>query len=216
MPSNLDRAKARQAKAVYIQRNRIKRFRKLRAAVRRSRARIGKRAKLIARLRAELQHGPVKIVGDKASGGSTAERLEAVYKAAALAHLQGRRHSFYSQAGRWTVQRAITGERAGYRSDCSQFVTSVFWSAGGWRPASHKEHIPDPNGENYSGGYTGTLGSHGKAIDASHRATGALGFYGPYPHRHVEGCVGSGFVGHGSPPVDALTPGFPNLFRFYL
>lgn len=205
--ARLKRAQARQAKALYLQRNRIKRFRTLRAEIRKRRSNIGRRRKLIGRLKAELISGPVTIKGNRAYGGSPRQRLEAVAKAAALAHLQGRRKSFYSQSGRWSTRYAITGEPPGYRSDCSQFWISVYWSAG----------LEDPTGANYTGGWTGTIGNHGHQISANDRAPGDAGLYGPFPHYHVELCVGGGgFIGHGSPPVDAVTPGFPNVFRTFL
>lgn len=214
--ARLSRAKRRQHKAIYLQRTRVKRLAGLRAAVRKARSNIGRRRGLIRRLEAELASGPVTIVGNKASGGTALQRLEAVAKAAALEHLKGRRKSFYSQAGAWTVQYAITGEPRGYRSDCSQWFTSAHWSAGGWRGAGHPEFLPDPNGTGYTGGYTGTLGSHGRQINSAARKTGDAGLYGTPPFHHVEMCVGAAFIGHGSPPIDAITPGFPNVFRTYL
>jgi hypothetical protein len=63
---------------------------------------------------------------------------------------------------------------------------------------------PDPNGNNYHGGFTGTLASHCKQIPIANRKPGDLILYGTPPYHHVELFVGPGTrtIGHGSPPVD--------------
>jgi hypothetical protein len=142
----------------------------------------------------------VKINGNHATGGSKVGRLKAVAYASAAACASGKRPNFYSQLGGWDVDHCITGERYGERSDCSSWFTSVYKSAG----------LPDPNGEEYSGGYTGTLGAHGKVVPLSKAKAGAAILYGPFPHHHVEMYVAPGeTIGHGSAPVDA---GVPDLF----
>jgi hypothetical protein len=142
----------------------------------------------------------VSISGNKATGGTDTGRLKAVAYASAAACASGKRPNFYSQLGSWDVDHCITGERYGERSDCSSWFTSVYKSAG----------LPDPNGESYSGGYTGTLGAHGKEVPLSKAKPGAAVLYGPYPHHHVEMYVAPGkTIGHGSAPVDA---GVPDLF----
>jgi hypothetical protein len=126
-------------------------------------------------------------------GGSLREKICAAAEAA-YHHWAKYHDRFYSQPGAWTVERGITGEPHGYRSDCSQFVTSLYWSAG----------APDPNGNSYRGGYTGTLGGHGRYIARSALKPGDLILYGSAPHHHVELYTGPGdrTIGHGSPPVD--------------
>jgi hypothetical protein len=217
MPTLIEREKATQRKALAKQRVRARRFKnqrkalaRTRAAIRKARSKIGKRRKLIKRLEAELAGGPVRIEGNggpgKIHGGTPRERLVACAKAAALAHYQGRRKSFYSQSGTWTVKHGILGEPRGYRSDCSQFWLSMYWSA----------DLPDPTGANYGSGYTGTIGNKGLPT-ASPGKGGDAGLYGSFPHHHVEMSIGGGhFVGHGSPPVDGVTPGWPDLFRTYI
>lgn len=137
----------------------------------------------------------VTISGNRVTGGTPRQRLQAAAERAAQLDAAGRRPSFYSQAGKWTVEYGITGEPAGYRSDCSQWVTSIYYACG----------LPDPNGNTYRGGYTGTLGQHGKAISRAELQPGDLILYGPWPHHHVEVWVGPGqrTIGHGSRPVDA-------------
>jgi hypothetical protein len=103
-------------------------------------------------------------------------------------------------------QRAI-GQVPYERSDCSLFVTEVCWAA----------KLPDPNGENYGGGYTGTLvGEHNgwKFVSEAHMKKKGWGIvvYGEGVGHHTEFYVGEGgeaTIGHGSPPVDE---GIVNLF----
>jgi cell wall-associated NlpC family hydrolase len=206
MPTLTDRRTATQRKALARQRLRLAKLARERKALARLRAAIRKAKSTIARRQKLIDQGEgVRITGNVAHGGTPRERLKAVALAAAEAHSTGRRKSFYSMTGAWTVDYAITGEPKGYRSDCSQFVTSVYKSAG----------LPDPNSNGYMGGYTGTLGARGR--ETKDPKPGDLGFYGPYPHHHVEMYVGDGkFVGHGSPPVDGVTPGWPDSFRSYL
>ncbi len=136
----------------------------------------------------------IKIKGNKVTGGTPRQRVVAAARHAAWLDSTGKRHSFYSQPGAWDVDHGITGETRGHRSDCSQWVTAIYRSAG----------LPDPNGKNYAGGYTGTLSSHGKHISRRQLKPGDLVLYGPGTHEHVELYVGPGeeTIGHGSDPVD--------------
>jgi hypothetical protein len=140
------------------------------------------------------EHGVV-ISGNKVEGGTPRQRLVAGAHKSAKLSASGARHSFYSQPGFWDVDHGITGEAPGARSDCSQWVTAMYHSAG----------LPDPNGNSYNGGYTGTLSDHGKKISRANLKPGDLVLYGTYPFHHVEMYVGPGdlTIGHGSAPVDA-------------
>lgn len=137
---------------------------------------------------------PVKVNGNKVTGGTKRQRIVAAAMQAAHLYYTGKSHRFYSQAGRWSTTKGITGESPGYRSDCSQFATAMYKSAG----------VKDPNANSFRGGYTGTMAAHGRYISRSQLKPGDFVFYGPAPHHHVELYVGPGdrTVGHGSPPVD--------------
>lgn len=91
-----------------------------------------------------------------------------------------------------------------YRSDCSQFASSVQNAAG----------LPDlgPNGPLWVN--TVIMAHHLELT--THPEPGDFGMYGSRwaPH-HVEVyCAepGAEFVGHGSPPIDNLTPGRPDFY----
>jgi cell wall-associated NlpC family hydrolase len=153
-----------------------------------------------------------KVAGNSVSGGSVRERIVAAAMEAARLYYTGKSHRFYSQPGTWTVEKGITGESPGQRSDCSQFVTSLY----------HSADAPDPNGANYTGGWTGSLEAHCQEISRGALKPGDLVIYGPRgATHHVEEWVGNGdgrtsyatlakqgsqsrdrTVGHGSPPVD--------------
>ena len=131
----------------------------------------------------------------------------------------GERPNFYSMSGSgFNVQHAIDkgtqphiGQLPGQRSDCSLFVTEVCWAA----------DLPDPNGLNYTAGYTGTLlGQHNGwqivSEDVMRKRGWGIVVYLRYPGdtvgHHTEFYVGEGgteTIGHGSAPVD---PGVVNLF----
>lgn len=94
-----------------------------------------------------------------------------------------------------------------WRSDCSQFASSVQHDAG----------LPDlgPNGPLWVN--TVIMAAHLERTD--HPLPGDFGMYGsPRMPHHVEvylgaaGGPGHEFVGHGSPPIDSLTPGRPDYY----
>jgi len=150
-----------------------------------------------------------QVEGNHVRGGNPRERLVAAALAASRLDAEGRRHSFYSETGRWTVDYAITGEPRGYRSDCSQWVTSVYKAAG----------LPDPNGNGYGlPSYTGTLAGHCRRITRAQLRPGDLVLFGSAPpYVHVELYVGPGeqTIGHGSAPVDGGTTGILPEPHFY-
>lgn len=99
-----------------------------------------------------------------------------------------------------------------WRSDCSQFVASVYAAAGAPSPAS----VP----HEYASTFSIVKCPHAKLTD--HPRPGDLGLYGsrsgPLAGRfthHVElyvGEPGAEFIGHGSPPIDSMTPGRPDFY----
>ena len=93
----------------------------------------------------------------------------------------------YSQSGGWRVGIFPGGEPWGVRSDCSQFVTKCFFHA----------KCRDPNGMNYNGGWTGTLGNHGQRVN--NPRAGDLCLVGYAPYHHVELVIDSNgnTIGHG-------------------
>ncbi len=144
--------------------------------------------------------GQVTIKGNHVSGGTPGSRFRAAVIASVRNCSAGLRRNFYSQTGSWDVDHPIVGgEEYGERSDCSQTVTAWCKVAG----------LPDPNGTEFTGGYTGTMqqGNNGwrEASETAMRAKG-WGFviYGGGVGHHTEAYIGPGnrTGGHGSAPVD--------------
>ena len=160
----------------------------------------------------KLDH--VTIKGNQAIGGTPGERWKAVCLASVANCQKGMpsgRRNFYSETGGWDVDHVIhPGEQYDERSDCSSTVTAWAKAAG----------LPDPNGANYTGGYTGTLlGQHNGWKYCSEEAMVKKGwgivvylsFPGDTVGHHTEAYIGPDprTAGHGSPPVDF---GVINLF----
>lgn len=155
--------------------------------------------------------------GKVAGAQSKGEGAEWVARYIAAKCASSSRPNFYSMSGSgFNVQHAILkrdqphiGQMEGQRSDCSLFVTEVCLAA----------RLPDPNGENWGAGYTGTLlGQHNGwhiVTEGEMRARGwgiivYLRWPGDTEGHHTEFYVGgNSTIGHGSAPVDE---GVPDLF----
>jgi cell wall-associated NlpC family hydrolase len=99
-----------------------------------------------------------------------------------------------------------------YRSDCSQFVAAIYKAAG----------LPSPASVPHLWASTSTMVKSPHARITAHPRPGDLGMYGDrtgplasrYTH-HVElycAAPGAEFIGHGSPPIDSVTPGRPDFY----
>lgn len=156
--------------------------------------------------RLKNDHG-VKIKGNKATGGTKRQRIVAVALASVAACSAGRRRNGYTQSGYWDPDHPITGEGAGARSDCSQWVMAVCKCAG---------ISPDPTKQRYGGGFTGTILL---APVAKKLLPGVAIVYGGGNGFHTELFIGPGqrTAGHGSPPIDFgivdLVPGAQKRYR---
>jgi hypothetical protein len=142
----------------------------------------------------------IDVETNKITGGEPGERFRAACLLSAKRCAEGKRKNFYSQPGSFSVNRCLTGESYGQRSDCSQWITSVCWTAG----------IDDPNGTNWGSGYTGTMiGGHGKWTECSRAELMNKGWgyvvYGSGTGFHTEAYVGPGdrTVGHGDAAINA-------------
>jgi hypothetical protein len=168
----------------------------------------------------EKTHGPhVGKGGGVAGADSKGEGFIWVNKRIATECATGKRPTFYSMEGSgFNVTHALlkreqphTGQMPGERSDCSLYGTECCLAAG----------LPDPNGEHFKAGYTGTaLGQHNDwriVSEAEMRKRGwgiviYLRWPGDTVGHHWEDYVGEGgdeTIGHGSAPID---PGVINLF----
>jgi hypothetical protein len=83
-----------------------------------------------------------------------------------------------------------------FYGDCSATATWVLWRAL-YVPFGVRDVV---NGENWTGGFTGTMLHHGVNVDAHVAKAGDLALYGHgWPGEHVAVCLGDGTVmSHGS------------------
>lgn len=146
------------------------------------------------------EHGVV-VEGNEVVGGTPGQRWKATLLTSVKNCSNGKRRNFYSQSGNWDIDHELVGGPAyGHRSDCSSTVT-------GWAKACG---LPDPNGEDFHGGYTGTLvGQHNGWKEVSRSSMESSGkpayiVYGPGVGHHVEAYLGPGdrTAGHGDAAVD--------------
>jgi hypothetical protein len=93
-----------------------------------------------------------------------------------------------------------------WRSDCSQFAAAVYKGAGLPSPAAPLDH-------QWASTFSIVKSPHATFHTRAERKPGMLGMYGSRtaPH-HVEIWCGDKFIGHGSPPIDSLTPGEPDYY----
>lgn len=93
-----------------------------------------------------------------------------------------------------------------WRSDCSQFAVNCYREA----------FVPCPGTGTYLYSNTGTIAAAGRLTTTP--KPGDLGLYGPRTAtHHVEVYVGAGkYIGHGSPPIDSLTPGLPDFHLTFI
>lgn len=222
-PKKADRwvAKAHEhdARAARAEHKRIKQ----RGMVKRLNQKRKKLAVSAADLQAELKKakadagGKVKIgKNGSVQGGSPEERLRFAQIHSAVLCAQGKRRNDYSQSGSQSVNLCFKGEPYGYRSDCSQWFTSVYFIC----------KLPNPNGGHYLEGamYTGSLEDAGTEISRAEamKTPGAGILFGPRgATHHIEMARGDGTTrttGHGSDPIDEadfdVLPGEKHYYKF--
>jgi cell wall-associated NlpC family hydrolase len=163
-------------------------------------ARVHHLEKSQADLKAELskwkkEHG-VEIHGNKVTGGTARQRLRAALLRAMLNYKEGRQPGYYSESGLARVySRMLEKMPFGHIFDCSTFADGIYDCC----------ELTDPSATDYTEGWTGTEGEHGKRVSESEAQVGDLVLFGPQPHHHVEVVLDPArktTVGHGSPPID--------------
>jgi len=159
---------------------------------------------------AEIKKLRPKVKGNEVVGGTPKQRWFLACLTSVSNCSNGTRRNFYSQAGGWDISHELVGgPEYGERSDCSSTVT-------GWAKAAQ---LGDPNGTEWTGGFTGTLvGEHNgwKEVSLAAMRKKGWGFvvYGEGSGHHTEAFTPSKdspdrTSGHGSAPVD-----FGTVFLF--
>lgn len=152
---------------------------------------------------AEIKKLRPKVNGNEVEGGTPKQRWFLACLTSVANCSNGKRRNFYSMSGSWDIDHElIGGPEYGNRSDCSSTVT-------GWAKAAQ---LGDPNGSNWTGGYTGTLISESngwKETSLAGLRKKGWGYivYGGGVGHHTEAFTPSKDFpdrtsGHGSSPVD--------------
>jgi hypothetical protein len=142
----------------------------------------------------------------KAAEAASAKRKRIVAEASkAAANYRKNSGAYHYLAGGKANTEYLKPTPRDWRSDCSQFAASVYKGAGLPSPAS----VP----HEWASTFTMVKAPGVRFVDRAHRKPGMLGMYGTHtaPH-HVEIWCGDKFIGHGSPPIDSLTPGEPDYY----
>jgi NlpC/P60 family len=117
----------------------------------------------------------------------------------------------YLAGGKPSIEIMVPTDR-NTRSDCSQFAVNCY----------RLGNAKCPGAGTFL--YSNTISIEGKSLlGLTGRVTknprpGDLGMYGAHGRtHHVEVYIGNGtFIGHGSPPIDSLTPGLPDFYLSFL
>jgi hypothetical protein len=155
------------------------------------------------KLQAEIKKLRPKVNGNKVEGGTPKQRWMLACLTSVANCSNGKRRNFYSMSGSWDIDHELVGGPSyGHRSDCSSTVT-------GWAKAAG---LGDPNGADWTGGFTGTLISESngwKQVSLAGLRKKGWGYivYGGDSGHHTEGFTPSKSnpdrtSGHGSSPVD--------------
>ena len=141
----------------------------------------------------------------KREGSKRARVVQEALKAAA--NYRANPGAYHYLAGGQANTEYLKPTPSTWRSDCSQFAASVYKGAG----------LPSPSNTSHEFASTWSMIKRGKVTYKPR--PGDLGMYGPTsaPH-HVEvycGIPGQEFVGHGSAPIDSITPGRPSFYLTY-
>jgi cell wall-associated NlpC family hydrolase len=110
--------------------------------------------------------------------------------AAAMWAVNSGRYIHYTQSSaRWSgiSQHVCPYDGVPPSTDCSAFVTWIYWSAFG----KGSDFL---NGQNWNAGYTGTMGDHGTSILLANARPGDVVLYGSSPYNHAVLYVGNNQV----------------------
>lgn len=118
------------------------------------------------RERPEPEAETVQVTDSRTGTGATGSTRDRIVEAAEWA-LKHKSEYWYDMSGAPPLPNLKTRPVRGHRFDCSWFVTLAYKAA----------DAPDPNGNSYRGGFTGTLREHGKRTN--HPKPGDLVHYGP-------------------------------------
>lgn len=143
----------------------------------------------------------------QAQAGNTTTKRQAIVKAAKQAKANYARQpgAYHYLAGGVPNTVIMDPTPRDHRSDCSQFAVNCYRHAG----------VECPGSGTYM--FSNTISIEGRGAKTTlFPKPGDLGMYGRHgATHHVEVYIGEPgcmFIGHGSPPIDSLTPGLPDFY----
>jgi cell wall-associated NlpC family hydrolase len=147
-----------------------------------------------------------KRAGEAGATGSPRRRIVELAQRAA-ANYRHNPGAYHYLAGGIANVKCMEPTPRTWRSDCSQFAAAIYKAA----------DLPSPANVDHQWASTYSIVRKGRPTTTPR--PGDLGMYGSRsaPH-HVEiycGVPGQEFIGHGSPPIDSLTPGRPDFYLTY-
>lgn len=163
--------------------------------------------KALGKKRVARHRAAVKKAAERAAAANA--KRKKIVAAAKLAAANYRKNpgAYHYLAGGVANTIFLKPSPSNYRSDCSQFVSSVYKHADVPSPALPLDYL---------WAATTTIMKSPHVRVTRNPKPGDLGMYGPHDAtHHVELFVGESgckFIGHGSPPIDSLTPGEPDFY----
>lgn len=165
----------------------------------------GKKRVADMRKRRKAQHADGLAAGS--ASGSSDRRAVCAAAEKAAANYRKNPGAYHYLAGGIANTVIMAPTPRSYRSDCSQFAVNCYRHAG----------VKCPGTGTYLYSNTDSISRGGKIVRVPQ--PGDLGLYGSARGRthHVEVYVGGGrFIGHGSPPIDSMTPGQPDFYLSFI
>lgn len=159
------------------------------------------------KLRVKKRRAAIKKAEARAARASSKRKRVVRLAKQAAANYRRNPRAYHYLAGGIANTAFLRPTPRNWRSDCSQFVASIYKEAGLPSPAAPLDH---------KWASTFSMVKSPRMRVTRHPEPGDLGMYGSRsaPH-HVElyiGEPGCKFIGHGSPPIDSLTPGNPDYY----
>jgi cell wall-associated NlpC family hydrolase len=168
---------------------------------RRSEEQMARGKRRIAHMRAQRKQR-----AEAAAKATGARRAVCEHAKKAAANYRANPRAYHYLAGGKPNLVYLKPTASGWRSDCSQFVAAVYKDCG----------LPSPGDVAHQWVNTTAMERSPRARVTAHPKPGDLGMYGAHGKtHHVElyvGQPGCEFIGHGSPPIDSMTPGRPSFY----
>lgn len=141
-------------------------------------------------LATDSSNGETSLTGGENECSAVQSSRQGIVNAALWTASSGKYITYSEGSDRWSgiEDKVCPYQGVPATTDCSAFVTWIYWSAFGNGP----DFI---NGENWTAGYTGTMSQHGTTVSEADAQPGDVVLYGTgYPYYHATILVSPGMV----------------------